>query len=236
MRLKRTPQQIRAELRSICGMPPERHRVTVVAENGGCVVSTFTSTDDAMGLTDIYDDEGIDYTVSVSGAAVEYIGRGWRVVPIPFKRKGPVIKGWPQLTISASEVDQYFPTGKEQNIGVILGDASGGLVDIDLDCPEACDLADQYLPPTGAEFGHGDALRSHRLYYAVGSVKSCRVSIDRVALLEMRANGCQTVFPGSIHPNGDPIVWATESIEPATIDHVVLSDAFERLASVVRGC
>jgi hypothetical protein len=36
---------------------------------------------------------------------------------------------------------------------VILGLASCGLADIDLDSPEAIELADLYLPVTGAVFG-----------------------------------------------------------------------------------
>jgi hypothetical protein len=55
--------------------------------------------------------------------AVGYVHRGWAVVPVPFREKGPRLKGWQNLRIdSAEQVALYFrgPT----NIGVILGAAS----------------------------------------------------------------------------------------------------------------
>jgi hypothetical protein len=56
-------------------------------------------------------------------------GKGLAVVPIIFRSKKPVIDEW-------QDAPNYFNGGK-QNIGVILGGASGGFVDLDLDCPEA---------------------------------------------------------------------------------------------------
>lgn len=46
----------------------------------------------------------------------------------------------------------------------MLGTPSGGLVDVDLDSPEAVCLAPHVLPETGATFGRASKPRSHFLY------------------------------------------------------------------------
>jgi len=41
-------------------------------------------------------------------AAREYVRRGWRVVPIPFKRKAAVIDDWSHLTLTEADLPTYF--------------------------------------------------------------------------------------------------------------------------------
>jgi len=43
--------------------------------------------------------------------------------------------------------------GEAANIGVLLGEPSGNLVDVDLDTTEARAVVPSYLPPTHAVFG-----------------------------------------------------------------------------------
>src|SRR5215472_14827734 len=147
-----------------------------------------------------------------------YISRGWALVPIPARAKGPVIKGWQVRTFAAAD----FPAGG--NLGVILGPRSGELVDIDLDCPEALALADIYLPPTRAEFGRPSKPRAHRLYIAPGARFECFADPllkGSNTLLELRARGQdgesehQTVIPPSVHPSGETIEWQGDVIAPA---------------------
>src|SRR5688572_84736 len=97
--------------------------------------------------------------------ARDYLGRGWAPIPIPAGEKGPRIKGWQHLRITAAEAARYF-NGAAQNIGIILGEASHDLVDADLDCQEAVTLAPYFLPPTDAVFGREGKPHSHRLYVA----------------------------------------------------------------------
>lgn len=81
--------------------------------------------------------------------ARKYIERGWRVVPIPPRSKGPTIKGWPNLRINDPE--GLFQA--DSNIGLILGE---GLVCVDLDHPLARTLAPHFLPPTDLKAGRGE--------------------------------------------------------------------------------
>jgi hypothetical protein len=83
----------------------------------------------------------------VNSFAAKYRQRGWAPLPFARGKKGPTSTGWPNFVADDStRFDGH-------NIGLLLGDRSNGLVDIDLDCPEAVALAPLMLPPTGAIFG-----------------------------------------------------------------------------------
>jgi len=95
-------------------------------------------------------------------AARWYRGRGYAPIPLPAGDKKPVIRGWNTLRLSEDDLPRHFNgTG---NIGLLLGEPSGWLVDVDLDCEEAVELAEQYLPPTGAVTGRPSRPGSHRWY------------------------------------------------------------------------
>src|SRR5690349_9342457 len=97
-------------------------------------------------------------------AAIASVSRGWRVIPVPYRLKKPVLDGWPTLRLDVAELAEHF-NGKPSNIGALLGEPSRGLTDIDLDIRETLELADQFLPRTECEFGRDSKPRSHRLYY-----------------------------------------------------------------------
>jgi hypothetical protein len=82
-------------------------------------------------------------------AALGYVRRGWRLVPIPAGHKRPMLAGWQHFLMTPEDVPQLF--GHGENVAAILGPLSGEIRDIDLDCPEAVALADLYLPTTSAD-------------------------------------------------------------------------------------
>ena len=94
--------------------------------------------------------------------ATEYTNRGWKVVPVQYRGKGCFESEWQNLRLAIEDLPSYF-NSTPQNIGVLLGEPSGGLVDIDLDAPEAVALAADFLPPTNAKFGSASTRESHRL-------------------------------------------------------------------------
>src|SRR3954464_11006067 len=106
---------------------------------------------------------GASSSPSLRDIALRYVQRGWNPTPIPFKAKGPTDKGWQERVITAENAPQFF-NGQAQNIGIILGPTSGGLTDVDLDCPEAIAVALYLLPETPAVFGRQSKPRSHYLY------------------------------------------------------------------------
>jgi Protein of unknown function (DUF3987)/Bifunctional DNA primase/polymerase, N-terminal len=184
------------------------------------------------------------HEVSVLESAINFAGQGWAVVPIPFREKGPTIFGWQHLRLTAHDANKYF-NGRPQNIGVLLGAASGGLVDIDLDSPEAVKLADFFLPKTGLVFGRRSKPKSHRLYICEDAsykkfnnplmLKSdSEVDRKNACIAEIRGNnggkGLQTVFPPSVHPSGEHIEWHSEGAAP-TIMAADLERAVSKLCA-----
>ena len=156
--------------------------------------------------------------------------QGYSPIPIPYRSKGPVIKGWQNLEIPESELSKYF-NGVPSNIGVRLGAPSGWRIDVDLDCPEAISLADQLLPAT-TTFGRTSKPRSHYLYIARGAETQKFVAPDGTMLVEIRSTGAQTVFPGSTHEGGEEITWTTEPATPvAAIGARELAELVGKLAA-----
>jgi hypothetical protein len=158
-----------------------------------------------------------------------YEDRGWALVPIGAGQKRPTTKGWPDRRFQLGDLD---PNG---NFGVIMGPHSADLVDADLDCEEAIDLAPLYLPRTGARFGRASKPLSHWLYGAVGARFEAIVDpMNGHTLLELRADGRhagahQTLFPPSI-ADDERRVWDGDAIDPVTVDHRVLRLCMARLA------
>ena len=182
--------------------------------------------------------------------ALEYIAKGWAPIPIEFREKFPPIKGWQNLRITAMTAPQYF-NGVAQNVGVILGSASGGLTDVDLDGEEARLVASYFLPKTGAVFGREGSRHSRWLYRtnlagtrgsAVLKYKDPAASDKKSGMIELRigagpgAEGnedgnAQTVFPGSTHKTGEAITWELPHGEPTEIGGDELERCVEKLAA-----
>jgi hypothetical protein len=47
-------------------------------------------------------------TATTLDAAVVYIRRDWRVIPVPYRKKGPELKDWPSLRISEADAPRYL--------------------------------------------------------------------------------------------------------------------------------
>ena len=167
-------------------------------------------------------------------AATDYTRLGWSVIPIPHRSKNPGYKGWEQTRLSLEDLPQNF-NGQPQNIGVLLGEPSGWLVDVDLDHLRCVELADQYLPATPAVFGRPGKPRSHRIYRVAQPIATKKLKSKSAGMLvELRSTGMQTVFPPSTHESGEAIAWETEGAEPLLIEPGELMAAVEKLAAVVK--
>jgi replicative DNA helicase len=168
--------------------------------------------------------------------ALSFIRRGWAPIPVARKAKRPILDGWERLRIKPEEVARYFDDPR-LNVGVILGEASQWLIDIDLDCDEAVRLAPRLLPQT-AKFGRTTRRRSHWVYTSEGAetLKCTDVAKDskgrKKMLVELRASNLQTVFPGSTHETGEPIAWEPNDLTPILpIAAADLTTAVKRLAA-----
>jgi hypothetical protein len=166
---------------------------------------------------------------SALASALHYHDRGWAVVPVTYREKRPAERGWQNRRLTEDDIRHEFAALR--NVGVLLGEPSHGLVDIDLDVPEAATVARRLLPATSS-FGRPSKPCSHLLYLARGELATKRFSApDHTNLLELRSTGAQTVFPSSTHPSGEPIEWKDER-DPLPIDAAELL----RLVSLVAAC
>ena len=173
---------------------------------------------------------GADRQRELIHAARQYMRRGFAPVPIYAGRKDPCLKNWLQLRLRSADVQQAFRTAG--NLGLILGCASRDLVDVDLDCAEARELADEYLPPTEGITGRRSSPRSHYWYLCAGvQTTRHRDPVTRASIVELRSTGSQTLVGPSIHPSGEPYDFLQG--EPALVDLPVIRQAVASLAAEV---
>lgn len=138
---------------------------------------------------------------TIRETAAALIAEGLQVVPIVRGSKAPDIDGWQQKTFTLDDFTE------EHNIGVKL---INGVVDIDMDCPEAAKCAAQLMPVT-RRHGRASNPGSHYWYRCADiSAPTTFKDIDGKGLMEIRASRpekpLQTVVPPSIHTTGEQIV------------------------------
>ena len=163
-------------------------------------------------------------------AAHWYLDQGFMPVPIFAGSKMPKGDDWQNQRYSHPDIEKVF--GHSENIGIMLGDPSNGLVDVDLDCDEAIELAPLYLPPTPSVHGRGKRPGSHWWYFAPGlSTRQYKDKANRSSIVELRSTGAQTLVGPSIHPDDD--IYDTLATKPATIDPDQLAAAVQSLSDAV---
>ena len=168
---------------------------------------------------------------ALHAAVRSYIRRGWAPVPIPRGKKAPRVRDWPNLRLAEAELPNYFRDGC--GVGILLGEPSGGLVDVDLDAPQAVASAPVFLPPTDRRHGRKSHPGSHAWYIADPVPKPEKFSdLDGTCLVEVRSTGQQTIVPPSVHLSGESMIWEREE-EPARINGVELRSAVVRIAACV---
>lgn len=152
--------------------------------------------------------------------------------------------GWAKLRVAEAEIDVLFPP--EANVGVLLGEPSGGLLDVDKDCDEVRRAAPHLLPATGMVGGRASAPDSHSFFVvrdppATASEKFRDPLVAGAGanlLLELRSTGAQTLVapstygaePDRGHPEAERFVWSKRD-EPAAVDVVVLRTAVAAVAA-----
>ena len=167
--------------------------------------------------------------------AATYRTRGWKPIPIPKGEKGPRKSRWQR--VDARDAEFSTEVGG-QNVGVQTGVKSNGLVDIDLDWPMAASVAALTMPEAPC-FGRPGNPESHRLWIVTDKdPRTTKFSLAKATklakamILEMRGNGVQTVFPGSVHPSGEWIGW-TLGKEPEQIPSIGYDDLKRRCQATV---
>ena len=152
----------------------------------------------------------INIPASTPDVVAGYIRRGLAPIPIPPRSKNPNREKWQEERWTVEDVPRLWNNG--QNVGILCGSPSLGGVDVDCDCPEAVRLAPKFLVPT-LKGGRDTVPGSHWWYTAPGCRSATFKDVDGRTILELRADGRQTVVYPSVHPAGDSYRWYTDSSE-----------------------
>ena len=111
--------------------------------------------------------------------------RNFAPVPLKPKSKTPAGgKDWQHARYATDDLTAF----ENCNVGLLLGGPSGGLVDVDLDCPEALSAA-SLLHRTDMVSGRPSAPKSHRWYAcadAPGKASTPFRDLDGSMLVELR--------------------------------------------------
>jgi hypothetical protein len=145
-------------------------------------------------------------------AALDYLRRGWSVIPLRPRDKRPLVKweGFSHARASEAELRQWFERRPDANVGVVTGAVSGLLV-LDIDAGHGGEeslarLERDHgpLPATvAAETGGG----GRHLYFAHpgGAVVGNRAGL--MPGIDLRGDGGYVVAPPSVHPSGRAYRW-----------------------------
>lgn len=154
-------------------------------------------------------------------AALEALHRGYTPVGIQDGAKRPRGSGWQKRVwnTEAEMIEQFQKWNDEgaSGIGLLLGEPSDGLIDVDLDHHSAMTMAKFFLPPTEMMSGRPNNRFSHLWYRVedeIPDMRQYKLPGGEMAV-ELRSTGVQTVIPPTIwHSKGDekpePYCWEKE--------------------------
>lgn len=154
--------------------------------------------------------------------------QGIQLTALKKDTKTPFITDWYGNPVQP----EYFEQNPSYNVAVLTGEASGNLVDIDLDDPMAVDLAEYFLPKTGLTWGRTSKLKSHWLYKTTeASGATIQFQHGNLGtLVEFRGDKSCTMAPPSVHPSGELVEFSSDGA-PLEIEKSVLLTATQKLAA-----
>jgi len=119
--------------------------------------------------------------------------------------KKPIDAGWPTRSFSLEEITQHVERGG--NVGMQMGEVSGWLGAVDLDCHEARMLGPQFLPTT-LQLRKGEELPSVLIYRSPGLGHAQFRGLDKEVIIDLKASangkGHQVCVEPSEHPKKGP--------------------------------
>ena len=145
--------------------------------------------------------------------AIWYASNGFAVHPLKYHEKAPrTAHGVSEATTDIAQVRRWWSTWPDANIGVACGEASGGLLAIDIDVHPERDI-DGFRTLNDWEREHGELPETlvsvsgsggQHLLYRTGEPLACSKddTPDHSVGVDIRANGGYIVVPPSVHPNG----------------------------------
>lgn len=118
-------------------------------------------------------------------------GLGWSFTPLSGKR--PTLKGWQQQP--RETLDEALAWAEQGNVGLRTGQASGTVV---IDVDPGADISDLDLPPT-VRVNTGRPGGFHLYFRCTKAIGNSAGKLGKH--VDVRGDGGQAVFPGSVHPD-----------------------------------
>jgi hypothetical protein len=144
-------------------------------------------------------------------AALDYLARGWSVIPIQEKAKRPAVpwKVYQNKRAGNKTVHEWFRGSPDYNVGIVTGELSG-LVVLDVDPRHDGDKSlrsleqeNGSLPVTMESMTGGGG----RHFYFAHPGFEVRNRVGILAGIDLRGDGGCIVAPPSTHPSGKPYRW-----------------------------
>ena len=156
--------------------------------------------------------------------AFAYVQRGWSLVMMPMKTKGPNHPGWnapSELVNTPDRIISKLAQGP-QNMGLVHQPSGTGALDIDdeawarfifdefgIDYDEIMDLGMRIRSKANRDKAIFAGVPSDLPLLKLGWLKQdAKSPVDRFTIIEFRAGPNQDVLPPSLHPDGHHYTWA----------------------------
>lgn len=165
---------------------------------------------------------GSGSTNALLGAALDYAGRGWSIIPIG-KGKRPTLRTWkPYQSARADEatIRAWFAKPRVRGVAVVLGAVSGGLACRDFDEAESYQRWEAEHPDEAKALPTARTARGFHVYFRhPGEVPPTRKLPDG----ELRGEGGYVIVPPSVHDTGAVYAWtvplgsAIREVDPVAV-------------------
>jgi hypothetical protein len=161
---------------------------------------------------------------SLQRAALDYLERGWSIIPVRGKQPLERWQRWQFEHMSTQEVLTAFGRPEVTGVAIICGQISGLSV-LDFDGAAGRDAFLEFYGSGLIELTRPTVTTGSggkHVYYALeGHAKTFVWQHRGVCAGEFRADGGYVLAPPSLHPNGTPYRWDVEayaSLEPMSKD------------------
>lgn len=149
--------------------------------------------------------------LSIEQAALDYLSRGWSVIPVRERAKRPAVawKTYQTRLVSEATLRDWFHRSPDYNVAIVTG-ALSGLVVVDVDPRHGGDnslrrLEKEHgaLPKTMESITGGGG--RHLYFSHPGGEIHNRANIEPG--IDLRGDGGCIVAPPSVHPSGKRYRW-----------------------------
>lgn len=156
--------------------------------------------------------------------AFAYMQRGWNLVMMPMRTKGPTYPGWnsPSELVNTRERAISKLASGPQNMGLVHQPSGTGAIDVDdeawarhileefgLDYDEIMDFGMRIKSKANRDKAIFAGVPADMPLLKIGwPLKDAKKPTDRFTIIEFRAGPNQDVLPPSQHPDGHNYTWA----------------------------